>query len=855
MKKSRSVLRFLLLLSSTGIFAIAAGALAIYLYLAPKLPSVETLREIELQTPLKVYTADGVLMAEFGEKKRTPITFDQVPQAFINALLAAEDENFYTHPGIDIKGLARAVFELITTGKKRSGGSTITMQVAKNYYLSSEKSFTRKLTEILLALHIEKAMSKQEILELYVNKIYLGKRAYGIEAAAQIYYGKHIWELNLAQLAMVAGLPQAPSAANPVNNPDRALHRRNYVLARMYSENYISQEEFEWALREPLTAKLHNLDSEVEAPYVAEMVRSYIVNLYGEDAAYTRGYQVYTTILAKNQFAAQRAVREGLHQYDREHGLRMKIETLDNIIDPELQKHAVKESPTTWNEDMGQPLVDTRMPLPPSPLDLNAQHWRDQIADLPALGTMQWAAVTKVADKSAQAILADGSHITLDWPAISWARKYLDANSMGPALNSAADLLKPGSRILVMQSKNTWFMAQEPAVQGALVSFDPQNGSLLALVGGYDFQQSSYNRAIQADRQPGSAFKPFIYSAAMEYGLTPASLINDAPVVFENDSLEAAWRPENYSGEFFGPTRLRQALYNSRNLVSIRILRSTGISKTVKYISQLGLPEEKLSKDLSLALGSSAMTPFELATGYTVLANGGFKVQPNFIARIESLDGKELLKNTPETVCQPCWKSYEHMLQENNQNSDNEVQTSDVATYQERYPGMAPRVMDERTNYLIYSMLQDVIKEGTGRGALVLHRNDLAGKTGTTNDQKDTWFSGFNNKIVTTVWVGFDNPLSLGRNAYGGTTALPIWVDYMSTALSTIAESPLPRPDGLVTLKIDPETGFKAYPGQDNAIFEIFKEEDVPAQSAEPKHDNQQSGGSGGDEQAPEQLF
>lgn len=851
MKKSRSVLRFLLLLAASGCFAIAAGALAIYLYLAPKLPSVEALREIELQTPLKVYTADGVLMAEFGEKKRTPITFDQVPKNFINALLAAEDENFYTHPGIDVKGLARAVFELITTGKKRSGGSTITMQVAKNYYLSSEKSFTRKLTEILLALHIEKAMSKQEILELYVNKIYLGKRAYGIEAAAQIYYGKHIGELNLAQLAMVAGLPQAPSAANPINNPDRAIHRRNYVLARMYAEDYITQEEFEAAIREPLTAKLHNLDSEVEAPYVAEMVRSYIVDLYGEDAAYTRGYKVYTTILSKNQFAAQRAVREGLHQYDREHGLRMKFESFKDLISTDEQNQKVKETSTNWNEDMGQPASDTFLPLPPSPMDLNAQYWREQMADLPTLGTMQWAGVMQVGEKSAEVILSDGTKVTLDWQAMSWARKYLDTNSAGPSPKSASDVLKVGNKILVMQNKDRWYLAQEPAVQGALVSFDPQNGSLLALVGGYDFQQSSYNRAIQADRQPGSAFKPFIYSAAMENGLTPASLINDAPVVFENDSLEAAWRPENYTGEFFGPTRLRQALYNSRNLVSIRILRSTGITKTVKYISQLGLPEEKLSKDLSLALGSSAMTPYELATGYTVLANGGFKVQPNFIAKIESLDGKELLKNTPQIVCQPCWKSYAQLA---DPADTSEKTTPDAANFQARYPGMAPRVMDERTNYLLYSMLQDVIREGTGQGALVLRRSDLAGKTGTTNEQKDTWFSGFNNKIVTTVWVGFDNPQSLGRNSFGGTTALPIWVDYMSVALSTIPESPLPRPDGLVTLKIDPETGLKAYPGQDNAIFEIFKEEDVPAETAEPKHGNLQNGG-GTDEQAPEQLF
>ena len=852
MKINRPVLRFLILATFGGFLSLIIGVCSVYLYLAPSLPSVESLKNIQLQTPLRIYSSDDKLIAEFGEKRRTPVAFNDVPQAFYNALIAAEDENFYNHAGVDLKGLARATYELLTTGTKRSGGSTITMQVAKNYYLSSAKTFTRKFTEILLALHIEQELTKEEILELYVNKMYLGKRAYGVESAAQVYYGKSIKDLNLAQLAMIAGLPQAPSAANPINNPERAKYRRNYVLARMYTANMISHEDFDSAGSEPVTAKFHGLSTEIEAPYIAEMVRSEMLKLYPDDL-YTHGYRVVTTINSKLQVAAQDSIRKGLHDYDRKHGLRETFKILPTYILSEQQNIQVMIAPEIWTTDNNNPSQDKYISLPPSPDALNLNAWLDQIKNLNPPGDLQWAIVTNLntETQTVELALKDRSLINLDPEHYDWARIYYNVNEVGPAINSAEQIFTIGQQVLVERVDGHYFLAQEPEAQASLVSFDPSNGALLALVGGYDYNRSKYNRSIQADRQPGSSFKPFIYSAALESGFTPASIMNDAPVVFDDDSLEAIWRPENYSGKFFGPTRLRQALYKSRNLVSIRLLSRTGIGRTIRYISNIGLPKEKLNRDLSLALGSSGLTPYEMASAYNSLANGGYRVTPHFIRSIDDSEGNRLFEHQAELVCEPCLESIEKHKEVlkgfNAQTTVDSLNTEGnslntgpaiespitLEEFTAKYPPLAPKVMDSRVNYLMYTMLKDVIKRGTGKRALALNRTDLAGKTGTTNDQKDAWFSGYNSNIVANVWVGFDSPRTLGRSAFGSNTALPIWVDYMGTALKDTDDAPLKRPDGLVSVRIDPDSGNRAYPGQPNAIFETFRIENIPKQMEE----------------------
>ena len=882
MKINRPVLRFLILAAIAGPLSLIIGTSSVYLYLAPSLPSVESLKNIQLQTPLRIYSSDDKLIAEFGEKRRNPVAFEDVPINFYNALIAAEDENFYQHAGVDLKGLARAAYELITTGKKRSGGSTITMQVAKNYYLSSAKTFTRKFTEILLALHIEQELTKNEILELYVNKMYLGKRAYGVESAAQVYYGKSIKDLDLAQLAMIAGLPQAPSAANPINNPERARYRRNYVLARMFTAGYITQEEFDNAGSEPVSAKYHGLSTEIEAPYIAEMVRSKMLKQFPTDL-YTKGYRVTTSIDSRLQVAAQSSIRAGLHIYDRKHGLRTKPKQLQQYILPEQQAIEVFIQPEIWSLGDPAPSQDKYLPLPPSPNDLNLSNWIKPFKNLSTPGDLQWAVVTKM-DEETQAIelaLKDRTLITMPIENYKWARQYISVNEMGPEITSASQLFTIGAQVLVQQIDTAYWLAQEPEAQASLVSFDPENGALKALVGGFDYNRSKYNRSIQADRQPGSSFKPFVYSSGLESGFTPASIMNDAPVVFDDDSLEAIWRPENYSGKFFGPTRLRQALYKSRNLVSIRLLSRTGIGRTIRYISNIGLPKNKLNRDLSLALGSSGLTPYEMASAYNALANGGYRVTPHFIQTIEDSDGQTLFEHQSELVCEPCLDSindHKRMLAERKAISDqqkgiaidptliseNESDTKEepltIEEFTAQFPPLAPKVMDSRVNYLMYTMLKDVIKRGTGKRALALNRTDLAGKTGTTNDQKDAWFSGFNNNLVANVWVGFDSPRTLGRSAFGSNTALPIWVEYMRTALADMEDSPLKRPDGLVSVRIDPDTGNRAYPGQANAIFETFRVENVPKQMEEAPSSNNIDYGNEDDnnddeDYSPEQLF
>ncbi|MCY1262522.1 Penicillin-binding protein 1A [compost metagenome] len=783
-----------------------------YLYLSPNLPSVEALRNVRLQMPLRVYSGDDKLIAEFGEMRRTPIRFSDIPQDFIHALLSAEDDNFANHYGVDVKSLMRAAAQLLKTGHIQTGGSTITMQVAKNYFLTNERSFSRKINEILLALQIERELTKDEILELYVNKIYLGNRAYGVEAAAQVYYGKTIKELSLAQMAMIAGLPKAPSRYNPLANPARSLERRNWILERMLKLGFIDQARYEAAVNEPIAASYHVQTPELIAPYIAEMARAEMVGRYGSDA-YTEGYRVYTTVRSDLQEAANDALHAGLQEYDQRHGYR----------GPE-----------------------TRLP------GQTRDAWRQAIAQQRTVGGLEPAIVTQVEKSGIMVMLRDGHEETIAWDNMKWARPYLGNNSMGPLPRQPGDVAQPGDVIRVQRKDDgSLRLSQVPAAQSALVSLDPHDGSIRALVGGFSFEQSNYNRATQAKRQPGSSFKPFIYAAALDNGFTAATLVNDAPVVFYDEYLDKVWRPKNDTNTFLGPIPLREALYKSRNMVSIRVLQDLGVERARKYISRFGFELQELPPNLSMALGTATLTPLEIAGAWSTFANGGYKITPYVIERIESRDGQLLYQANPARVPQA-----EQARQQDEQPVVVSTPASaDAQTQPSAEQPTAERILDARTAYIMTSMLQDVIKRGTGRRALALKRDDLAGKTGTTNESKDAWFSGYNADYMTTVWVGFDQPESLGRSEYGGNVALPIWMRYMGTALKDKPSHLLPEPPGMVSLRIDPYTGRAAPPGTPGAYFELFKNEDTPPTMSELSPGSSPGGGMPAGEGAPIDLF
>ncbi|OBY93003.1 peptidase [Pseudomonas sp. AU11447] len=793
-----------------GVLLSFSGA---YLYLSPNLPSVEALRNVRLQMPLRVYSADNKLIAEFGEMRRTPIRFAEIPPDFTHALLSAEDDNFANHYGVDVKSLMRAAAQLLKTGHIQTGGSTITMQVAKNYFLTNERSFSRKINEILLALQIERSLTKDEILELYVNKIYLGNRAYGVEAAAQVYYGKSIKDLSLAQMAMIAGLPKAPSRYNPLANAARSLERRNWILERMLKLGFIDQQRYQAAIQEPVGASYHVQTPELAAPYIAEMARAELVGRFGGDA-YTEGYRVYTTVRSDLQEDANTALREGLQDYDQRHGYR----------GPE-----------------------TRLP------GKTRDAWRQAIAQQRPLGGLEPAIVVQVEKSGAMVMTRDGKEEALSWDGMKWARPYLSNNSMGRMPSQPSDVVQAGDVIRVQRKDDgSLRLTQVPVAQSALVSLNPQDGAIMALVGGFSFEQSNYNRATQARRQPGSSFKPFIYSCALDNGFTAASLINDAPVVFYDEYLDKVWRPKNDTNTFLGPIPMREALYKSRNMVSIRILQALGVNRARDCISKFGLNKDDLPPNLSMALGTATLTPMEIASAWTVFANGGFKVSPYIVQRIESRDGQVLYQANPPSIPHD-GEQVQAQPQPASTDAFGNDDPSQAKTTIE--PAAAERVLDARTAYIMTSMLQDVIKRGTGRRALALKRDDLAGKTGTTNESKDAWFSGFNADFMTTVWVGFDQPESLGRAEYGGNVALPIWMRYMGAALKDKPSHLLPEPPGLVSLRIDPVTGRAAPPGTPGAYFELFKNEDTPPSMNELAPGSTPGSGMPADEEAPIDLF
>ncbi len=785
--------------SSLGLFF----ALGVIFFLLPQLPDVQQLRDFQLQVPMTVHAADGSLIGEFGEKKRTPVSIEDVPLQLKNAITAAEDNRFYKHPGVDWVGLTRAFIELLRTGEKRQGGSTITMQVARNFFLTREKTYLRKLTEILLAIQIERELDKEQVLELYINKIFLGQRAYGFAAAAQVYYGKELEQLSLAELAMLAGLPKAPSLYNPVRDPVQAKARRSYVLSRMVADGHISQEEFRLADSSPVTASLHRRQIEVDSGYAAEMARNWAFERFGKEA-YTRGYRVETSIDMRLQGAANRALRAHLLAYEKRHDYRGP----EKRFGPETDLSSALESLVT----------------------------------VPEIGGLVPAVVTAVQPETLELVLPDGGAVFLDSTELAWSGAYWEKQGAGEYFD-VGDLLR-----LQRSETGNWLLAQLPEVEGALVALDASSGQIVAIAGGFDFKKSHFNRVVQAQRQPGSNFKPFLYTAALAHGFGPASVINDAPLVFEDDTRQGGWRPKNYSGRFFGPTRLRVALMKSRNLVSVRLLDAIGIERARDYFLRFGFDKENLPADLSLALGSGVMTPLELVSGYAVLANGGYRVQSYLVTRVTDQWGEVVWQADFPKAAHPAGVGNSPLEQQHPQEFnlgseepplDNMVEPAlDTAgldfrqvldgraslaeSSREENSGLAPKVLPDAELYLINSMLRDVIRSGTGRKALRLGRGDLAGKTGTTNSQQDAWFSGFAGGVVTTAWVGFDRPRSLGRFETGARAALPIWIDFMQEALVNRREWPLVQPPDIVSARIDPKTGRLAGAQAEDAIFEFF---------------------------------
>lgn len=750
---------------SSVFFVVLILISALLLYVNSQLPHVDTLKRIHLQVPLRIYSQDGLLIQEYGEKRRIPVAYKDIPPTLVRAVLATEDQRFFEHPGVDIFGLGRAAIRMIQTGTKSQGGSTITMQVARNFFLEREKTFLRKFNEIMLAIKIDRKLSKEKILELYLNKIYLGNRAYGVGAAAQIYYGKTLNELTLAQLAMIAGLPQAPSAHNPIANPVAALKRRNHVLERLLEEEYITQEEYDEAIKQPITASYHGAKLEVHAPYVAEMLRQSLYAHFGPDA-YTRGYKVYTTIKGPLQNQANAIIEDNLLAYEHRHGYRgatAKVAQVESMSPEEI---------------------------------------RATLRSYPVVNSLEPAIILSVGEKEATAVTRSGNTVTIPWSGLSWAKRALKKGWFGSAPTQAKQVVSPGDVVYLRQQNGEWALSQVPNVEAALVAINPKNGAIETLVGGLNFQRSKFNRATQSERQPGSSFKPFIYAAALSKGYTLATLVNDAPIAIDDPSQANLWRPHNHNLTFNGPTRLREALVKSRNLVSIRILDDIGVDYALDFLGRFGFSKANLPRALSLALGSLTISPLDITTAYAVFANGGFKVEPYLIDHITDADDEILLQAKPVHAYDP---------------HDDQDQNPDLH---------APRVLSEDVAFLMDSTLREVIQKGTGRAALVLKRNDLAGKTGTTNDRVDAWFTGYSPDLVVTTWVGFDNPRSL--HEYASKVALPMWIDFMRVALEGKPEQETRPPENIVAVHINPRTGLLANKERSDAIVEYFRKEDIP---------------------------
>jgi penicillin-binding protein 1A len=830
----------------------AFGLACCYVYLEPSLPSVEAMRSIELEVPLRVYTRGGDLIAQIGEQRRIPVTYDQVPLLVKQAFLAAEDDRFFQHHGIDYLGLLRAMAVDIASRQRAQGASTITQQAARQLFLTLDKTWRRKLQEAFLTYRMEHAFTKQQIFALYLNVVFFGERAYGVGAAAETYFGKSLDQLDVAEAATLAGIVQLPSRYNPIANPRYAKARRSYVLRRMRELGFIDAATAATANAATIDASEHGAPYDVEAQYVAEMARQEALRIVGPSAE-TGGYKVYTTIDGRLQAAADRAVRLGLIEYDRRYGYRGPVGHAD------LEASAEPED------------------------------FEEVLDDYPALSLLTPAIVVAVADRSAEVFVKGRGLAQVSWDGLSWARKAQSGVAFGPSPKSAHEVLARGDVIYVVtDGVHDAQLAQVPEAQAALVALDPTDGAVAALVGGFDYFANEYNRAVQAHRQPGSGFKPFLYSAALDDGFTPASVLLDAPIVVDGEGLESVWRPENSHRDFRGPMRLREALVWSRNLVSVRLLRQMGLKYASDYVTRFGFERAGLPQNLTLALGTLEVTPLELASAYATFANGGFRIQPYFIDRIEGSGGKVVWQAQPLIACALCERPADlgsparpppgstsgggtlrataaappgpDGAAASDATGARPAQLGPLPLAAPSAPAsqsplaglsgaqllsaadalrggagdlpakrLAPRVISPQNDYLMTDMMADVIKHGTGQRALVLHRNDIAGKTGTTNESRDAWFNGFTQHLVATVWVGYDQERSLGETEEGSRTALPIWIYFMREALEGVPEERRPMPDGLVTLRISPDTGTLASAENPDAILETFMVNHLPA--------------------------
>ncbi|CZF80329.1 penicillin-binding protein 1A [Grimontia marina] len=784
-----------------------------YVYVKPELPDVATLKDVELQTPMQVYSADGKLISQFGEKRRIPVTYNDIPKDLIDALIATEDSRFYDHPGIDPIGITRAAIVVAMSGSAKQGASTITQQLARNFFLSNEKKIMRKIKEIFIAIHIEQLLTKQEIMELYVNKIFLGYRSYGFGAASRVYFGKDLKDLTLSELATLAGMPKAPSTMNPIYSVERATHRRNVVLKRMLDEGYITRSEYEQARNEPIVSRYHGAEIELNAPYMAEMARAWAVEQYGEDV-YESGMKVYTTLDSRLQNAAEKAAINNLLSYDERHGYRGAVETL-------------------W-KDGNEPWDAEKI----------AKHLKQQ----PTYGELNPAVVIKVDAKTAEVELQSGETATLPWDGMKWARRYKTDIRQGTAPKQAADILAVGEQIWVRKVDDAWHLSQVPDANTAMVAMLPENGAIKALVGGFNFVHSKFNRATQSVRQVGSAIKPFIYSAALDQGITLATLINDAPINKWDSSQGTAWRPKNSPPTYIGPTRARIGLATSKNVMAVRVLRKVGLDETIDFLTRFGFKHEELPRSETLALGAGSLTPMQVAQGFSVFANGGYYLKPYFISKVEDPFGALVYTEHPQVICREnCDNNVSKLDSENLKEEENLLeQTAEM----ENEPQFAPQVISEQNAFLTREMLEANIwgggewRQGTGwngtgwRAQKPLNRRDIGGKTGTTNDSKDAWYSGFAPGLVATVWVGFDDhSRELGktsRNANldnaqisgaeaGAKTAQPAWIGFMVDALVDVPEQRKMVPSDIVKVRIDRDTGLLTRKNDASSMFEYFE--------------------------------
>ncbi|WOT05101.1 penicillin-binding protein 1A [Shewanella youngdeokensis] len=829
--------RLVIAFFSLGLLGVGAIAAA-YFYVLPDLPDVTTLKTVKLQTPLRIYSSDGKLISQFGEKRRIPVKYDEVPEQLINAVLDTEDARFFEHRGIDPIGIIRAAFILVTTGKKSQGASTITQQVARGFFLTRDKTYIRKTKEIFLALKIEQALSKQEILTLYLNRSFLGNRAYGVGAAAQVYYGKELSELTLPEMAMIAGLPQSPSAANPIRNASRALNRRNWVLGRMLEKRNITQAQYNEATQAPITATYHGAVIDLYAPYVSEMARDYLVEKLGEEEAYTGGYDIYTTVDSKLQMDAQKALRNNVYAYDERHGYRGRTKVL-------------------WVE------------TPPKVAEIRAK-----LKQTGSFQGMYPAAVLTVDETTAQVMTAKGDVYELPWDGIKWARRFITNKRQGKAPKLATDVLTPGEQVWIRNNGDIWQLSQVPLVASAIVTLDPHDGAIKNLVGGFSFYTSQYNRVTQAKRQLGSNIKPFIYAAALQKGYTLSTLINNAPINKPDTRQGTAWRPKNSPDVYGGPTRLRVGLAQSINVMSVRAMRYSGLDATIAQLVKFGFDPADLPRNESIALGSPSVTPLQVVTAFSTFANGGYLVEPYFIKQIVSASGEVIETANPTLACTPAELEqpliddpFAAMANEFQDDTTSESEADNAVTQcgaeDSRF---APRVISEQNAFLISEALKSVIwgggdwNKGTGwngtawRAARVVKRRDIAGKTGTTNESRDTWFSGFNPKLATTVWVGFDDHgKELGRTSWnangaknqisqaeaGAKTAGPAWNEFMKDALAGTPVEPVTPPEGIVSARIDLATGKLTRKTDHTSRFEYFIAGTEPTEYvAEQEEDN-----------------